>query len=51
MCDGDIFKGDIEFVGALEKISADTVRDGLSLSDEFGSVELGDDGLEDFVSD
>jgi hypothetical protein len=49
--DGDVFEGDVEFLGALEELGADTVADRLTLGDEFGSVELGDDGLEDFVAD
>lgn len=51
MRDGDVFELDVELLGALEKVGADAVRDGFSLGDEFGGVELGDDGFEDFVSD
>lgn len=50
MCDGDVFEGDVEFVGALEQVGADAVADGFALGDEFGGVELGDDGFEDFVT-
>ena len=51
MCDGDIFQGNVELVGALKEIGADAVGDGFSLCDELGGVELGDNGLENFVSD
>lgn len=51
MRDGDVFEGDVEFLGAAEEIGADTVGDGFALGDEFGGVELGDDGFEDFVAD
>jgi hypothetical protein len=51
VCDGDVFEGDVELVGALEEIGADTVRDGLTLGNELGGVELRDDGFEDFVTD
>ena len=51
MCDGDIFESDVELVGALEEIGADAVGDGFSLCDELGGVELGDNGLKNFVSD
>jgi len=49
--DGDVFKGDVEFSGSTHQIGADTLGDGFSLGDEFCRVELGDDGLEDFVTD
>ena len=51
MGDGDILEGDVELLGALEEVVADAVGDGLTLGDELGGVELGDDGLEDFVTD
>lgn len=51
MGDGDILKGDVEFGGAAEEVGANAVGDGFTLGDEFGSIELGDDGLENFVSD
>jgi hypothetical protein len=51
VCDGDVFEGDVELVGALEQIGADAVRDGLTLGNELGGVELRDDGFEDFVTD
>jgi len=49
--DGDVFEGDVKFLGALQELGADAVGDGFALGDELGGVELGDDGLEDFVSD
>ena len=51
MCDRDVFEGDVEFGGAFEEVGADAAGDGFSLGDEFGGVELGDDGFEDFVAD
>ena len=51
MGDGDILEGDVELGGAAEEVGADAVGDGFTLGDEFGGIELGDDGLEDFVSD
>ena len=35
----------------LSKVGTDAVGDGFTLGDEFGGVELGDDSLQDFVSD
>lgn len=49
--DGDVFQGDVELRGTLEKVGADAVGDGFTLCDELGRVELGHDGLEDFVAD
>lgn len=51
MRDGDVFEGDVEFRGALEQVGADAGGDRFSLRDQFGGVELGDDGFEDFVAD
>lgn len=51
MGDRDVLEGDVEFGGAAGEVRADAVGDGLTLSDELGGVELGDDGLEDFVAD
>lgn len=51
MCDGDVFEGNVELVGALEQIGPDAVGDGLSLSDEFCGIELCNNGFEDFVTD
>jgi len=51
VCDGDILEGDIELLGALEQVRADSVADGFTLGDQLCGVELSDDGFEDFVSD
>ena len=51
MRDGDIFEGDIKFRSAFEKVCAYAGGDGFSLRDQFGCVELGDNGFEDFVAD
>lgn len=51
MGDGDVLKSDVELLSTLEEVGADAVGDGLTLGDELGSVELGDNGLQDFVSD
>ena len=51
MRDGDVFQGDVEFGRAFEKVGAYARGDGLSLRDQFGGVELGDNGFEDFVAD
>lgn len=49
--DGDILQGDVELAGTLEEVGTDAVGDCLTLCDKLGSVELGDDGLKDFVTD
>lgn len=49
--DGDVLEGDVELGGALDQVVADPLGDGLTLGDELGGVELGDDGLEDLVTD
>lgn len=51
MSDGDVLKSDVELLSTLEEVGADAVGDGLTLGDELGGVELGDNGLQDFVSD
>jgi hypothetical protein len=38
-------------LGTLEEVGSDAVADCFTLGDQFCSIELGDDGLEDFVSD
>jgi hypothetical protein len=48
---GDILEGDVELSGTLHKVGADAVGDSFTLRDELGGVELGHDGLEDFVTD
>jgi hypothetical protein len=49
--DGDILEGDVELGSTSKEVGTDAVGDGFTLGDEFGGIELGDDGLEDFVSD
>lgn len=51
MGDAHVLEGDVELGGTLQQVGADTLRDGLTLGDELGGVELGDDGLENFVAD
>lgn len=51
MRDTDVFELDVELGGALHEVVADTIADGFTLGDEFGGVELRDDGFEDFVAD
>ena len=51
MGDGNVLERNVELGGALDEVGADALRDGLALGDELGGVELGDDGLEDFVAD
>ena len=51
MRDGDVFEGDVEFGSASEEVGAYAGGDGLPLRDQFGSVELSDNGFEDFVAD
>lgn len=51
MCNGNILQGNMELGGALHEIGADALRDGLTLGDEFGSIELGHNRFQDFVSD
>lgn len=51
MCDRDVFEGDVKFLGPAEEVRTDAVRDRLPLGDEFGGIELGNNGLEDFVAD
>lgn len=51
MCDGDILEGDVELGSTAEEVLADAVRDGFTLGNEFGGIKLGDNSLEDFVSD
>lgn len=50
VCDGNVLEGNVELVGALKKVGADLVGDGLTLGDELGGIKLGNDGLEDFVT-
>jgi hypothetical protein len=48
---GNILQGNVELGCTAKEVGTDTVGDGFTLGNEFGSIELGDDGLEDFVSD
>lgn len=47
---GHILESDVELLSALQQVRSYSVGDGFSLCDELGSIELGDDGLEDFIS-
>ena len=51
MCDGDVFEFNVEFLGTLEQVGADSVADCFTLCDELCGVELRYDGFENFVSD
>lgn len=51
MCDRDIFQRDVELLGTLQQVGADSVADGFTLCDQLSGIKLGDDGLENFVSD
>jgi hypothetical protein len=48
--DGDILEGDVELSGTLHQVGTDAVGDSFTLCDQLGGVELGHDGLEDFIS-
>jgi hypothetical protein len=48
---GDILEGNVEFSSTAGEIALDALGDGFTLGDELGGVELGDNGLEDFVTD
>ena len=49
--DGDVLESDVELCGAAGEVGTDALGNGLTLGDELGGVELGDDGLKDFVTD
>jgi hypothetical protein len=49
--DGYVLEGDVELLGSLEQIRPDAVGYSLTLGNKLRGVELGDDGLEDFVAD
>lgn len=51
MGDGNVLERNIELGGALDEVGPDTLRDGLALGNKLGGIELGDDGLENFVAD
>ncbi len=50
MCNGDIFKGNIEFLCTLKEISSNAVADSFTLRDELSGIKLGYDRLKDFVA-
>ena len=47
----DVLECDVELPSTLHQVGTDAVGDSLTLCDEIGGVELGHNGLEDFVSD
>jgi hypothetical protein len=49
--DGHVLERNVELGRALDQVRLYAVRYGLSLCDELCGVELGYDGLEDFVAD
>jgi hypothetical protein len=49
--DGDVFERDVKLRRPFQQVGADAVRDGFTLCDQLGGVELGDDCFEDFVAD
>ena len=51
MCDGDVLEGDVELASSLQQVGSDAIGNIFTLGDEFGSIELRDNGFEDFVSD
>lgn len=50
MCDGDIFKGDVKFLGSFEEFGSDAVADGFTLCNKLGGIELGYNSLKDFIT-
>lgn len=51
VCDGNIFQSNVEFGSSAGELIADALGDSLTLCDELSSIELGDDGFKDFVTD
>jgi hypothetical protein len=49
--DGDVLESDVELGGTAGKVGPDALGDSFTLGDELGGVELGNDGLQDFVTD
>ena len=49
--DRDVLERDVELGRALHQVRPDPVRDGLTLGDQLGGIELRDDRLENFVAD
>lgn len=50
MCDGNVFKCDVKFFGALEKVSANPGGYLFSLSNQLSGVKLCNDSLKYFVA-
>jgi hypothetical protein len=50
VCNRYVLQGDVELLGTLKKVGSDSVADCFTLGDKFGRIELGNDGLQDFVS-
>lgn len=51
MGNGDVVEDEVEPPRPAGEVFTDKTGDHLTLGDELGSVELGDDGFEDFVDD
>lgn len=51
MGDGDVVEDEVEPPRSAREVFTHETGDHLTLGDELGSVELRDDGLEDFVDD
>lgn len=49
--DRDVLQQDVELPRPCQQILPDLCRDDLSLGDQLGSIELGNGGFEDFVTD
>ena len=47
----DVLERDVKLGGALQEVGTNSSRDSFSLSDELGSIELSNYGLEDFITD
>lgn len=48
---GDVVEDEVELFCLVGEVFMDKMGDYFMLGDELGSVELGDDGFEDFVDD
>lgn len=46
-----VLERNVELLGTLEELAADTVADGFTLGDELRGVKLGNDSLQNFVTD
>lgn len=51
MRDGDVLEGNVELGSAEGEVVLDSSRNGFTLCDQLCGIELGDDGLQDFISD